>query len=373
MNIATTETTGTALALIEGSIPIVPAKLFEPDSDQLDQLIDKIEAEVMAEHCDVETAMGRERERHLAALVVRSKTTLDGMGKALTDEHRKIVGMIDARRRHARERLDGIAKQRRADLTAWEAKEKQRQEHVAEVIDWLKRCAQPPMGTSLEMLHSLREQVRNAEIAEEVFASEFERAMQIRAHADTQLSTLIDAEERRIEDQRRQQEEMRRLAEERRREEEAAAEQRRKAEAEIAEQRRQAAEEARQAREEREQTEREMAKMREEMERMRRKAEAEAQPAADKHVRAALGGDPVPQETIGQAKAARAPEPVGPVRISYSVRVIEDGGERRKSFETEREAAAFLHRQHTAHPGSLRGWERLEVHPLPLPSFTREV
>lgn len=244
---------GTSLLPFE-SIDCPPAiVLFQTGEDDLDHLIDRIEAEVMAEHCDVNISSGRERERHLAAKVTRSKTHLDAMGKDLTEEHRRIVDGINARRRIVRSRLDDIAARRRANLTAWEEKEEARKRHVASVIAFFREAADPRMGTSLDDLRDLLGRVRAADVTDDVFSAlEMQQAMQARDHADTCLTHLIESEEQRIEAEKKAAEDRARMEAEVEAARAEAEQQRQAAEAEIAKARQAAESEiakARQARE----------------------------------------------------------------------------------------------------------------------------
>lgn len=92
----------------------------------LDPLIARIEAEVRSHVPDVTTKKGRDAIASLAYKVARSKTTLDDAGKALTEEQRRQIAVVDAARRSMRERLDALKDEARKPLDAWEAAEKDR-------------------------------------------------------------------------------------------------------------------------------------------------------------------------------------------------------------------------------------------------------
>ena len=95
-----------------------PAKM-EPVLAQVRARIDAFEA-------DVSTEAGRDAIRSIAYSVARSKTYLDGVGKELVDEQKKIPNLIDAARRRIRDTLDTWKDEVRKPLTEWEVAEKER-------------------------------------------------------------------------------------------------------------------------------------------------------------------------------------------------------------------------------------------------------
>jgi len=103
---------------------LVPQQVFAPGGVMA--LLARLEADVRAVKTDISTAIGREQVRSLAYKVTRSKTALDSMGKALTDEWRARTDAVNAERRTIRERLDALAEEVRRPLTAWEQAEKDR-------------------------------------------------------------------------------------------------------------------------------------------------------------------------------------------------------------------------------------------------------
>lgn len=110
----------TEVAVIE-TRALVPTQVFAPGG--VLQLVEKMEAEVRAVRTDISTPKGRAAIKSLAYKVARSKTALDEMGKKLNDDARAQINAVDADRRLVRERLDALAAEVRAPLTAWEAKE----------------------------------------------------------------------------------------------------------------------------------------------------------------------------------------------------------------------------------------------------------
>ena len=102
-----------------------PLELFGPDNS-LDSILDNLEKDVRSIDTDVTTPAGRKAIASLAYKVAQSKTALDSMGKGLTDEARKQIGLIDADRKQMRDRLDILKEEVRKPLTEWENKEKTR-------------------------------------------------------------------------------------------------------------------------------------------------------------------------------------------------------------------------------------------------------
>lgn len=103
-------------------------------TDGLDPIISRIEAEARAHAPDLTTVKGRKAIASLAYKVSQSKAALDEAGKALNEDARKQIAMVDAERRKARERLDALRDEVRKPLTDWENAENERIErHKARI------------------------------------------------------------------------------------------------------------------------------------------------------------------------------------------------------------------------------------------------
>lgn len=111
--------TGTALALPE---PTALAAMMRADRG-LDPILERIEAEARAQAPDLTTTKGRKAIASLAYKIAQSKTALDDAGKALNEDARRQIGIVDAERKRMRERLDALKDEIRAPLTKWEADE----------------------------------------------------------------------------------------------------------------------------------------------------------------------------------------------------------------------------------------------------------
>jgi hypothetical protein len=120
---ATTEqpTTGTALV----TVGLMTPAIFE-DPNKVDDLLAKLEKEVLTVPRDISTEKGREAIRSLAYKVARSKTALDEMGKNLVEDWKSKAGKVDKERRKVRERCDKLRDDVRQPLTDWEEAESAR-------------------------------------------------------------------------------------------------------------------------------------------------------------------------------------------------------------------------------------------------------
>lgn len=288
----------TALALPD--TPALIAAYRTPE--QMTALLTRIEREALSHAPDLSTATGRKAIASLAFKVARSKTTLDDIGKDLTEDARKQIDAVNVLRRDVRERLDALKAEVRKPLDEWEAAEAAR---IADLEDRLRDFTDDLPGAeaeSAEIRHVLTE-IKAIPI-DDTWAEFRDRADAAKANAVHVLtSRLAVAEQReaeraelerlRAEKEAREAEEQRRLAEERRkaeaerieREKAEAAERAAKAERERAERALREAEE-RAAREKAEAEERHKREMAEAAERTRRAAEAERERIAAEQARA---------------------------------------------------------------------------------------
>jgi hypothetical protein len=125
-----TETADNALAIV-GDTSIV-ALFNQPD--EIEKMIERIEAEATAEAPDLSTKKGREAIASLAYKVARTKTALDKAGADLNSDLRAKINVVDAERRKIRDRLDQLKAKIRAPLDKWEADEAARQERIKSMM-----------------------------------------------------------------------------------------------------------------------------------------------------------------------------------------------------------------------------------------------
>lgn len=178
-----------------GDTPLTftPEAVFTPGG--VERVLDQITRDALAVEHDAKTPGGRKLIASAAYRVARTKTTLDEMGKKLTDEWRARTDAVNADRRTIRTRLDALADQIRSPLTAWETKEKSRvASHEAAVAE-------------IAALADLRFGITAAEIADRIGRlsigdnrdwEEFrDRASNVRADvADKLNAALVQAEAR---------------------------------------------------------------------------------------------------------------------------------------------------------------------------------
>jgi chromosome segregation ATPase len=106
--------------------------------ERIDPILARVRAEIDGFTPDVTTKRGRDEIASIAYRVARSKTYLDGVGKALADEQKEIPKKIDASRKRIRDTLDQWKDEVRAPLTAWEQAEKDRVDKITADLDELR-------------------------------------------------------------------------------------------------------------------------------------------------------------------------------------------------------------------------------------------
>lgn len=106
----------TDLVVIEKSNAMAVFK----SADQIEDILQKVEREVMSFVPDVTTAKGRKEIASLAYKVAQTKKYLDGLGKDLVAELKEIPKLIDANRKTVRDRLDELKEKARQPLTNYE-------------------------------------------------------------------------------------------------------------------------------------------------------------------------------------------------------------------------------------------------------------
>lgn len=89
-------------------------------ADQIEEILAKVEREVMSFVPDVTTAKGRKEIASLAYRVSQTKSYLDGLGKDLVADLKEIPKLIDANRKTVRDRLDALRDKARQPFTEWE-------------------------------------------------------------------------------------------------------------------------------------------------------------------------------------------------------------------------------------------------------------
>jgi chromosome segregation ATPase len=210
----------TALALPD--TPALIAAYRTPE--QMTAILARIEREALSHAPDLTTATGRKAIASLAFKVARSKTTLDDIGKELTEDARKQIDAVNALRRDVRDRLDALKVEVRKPLDEWEAAEAAR---IADLEDRLKDFTDDLPGAeapAAEIEHVLAE--ITAIPIDDTWSDFRERADAAKANAVHVLTARLAAarqreaeraelERLRAEKEAREAEEQRRLAQER--------------------------------------------------------------------------------------------------------------------------------------------------------------
>lgn len=205
------ETINTSLILADKA---AVALAFESDAS-LDAILRRIEAEAKAEVLTADTTEGRDRIKSLAYKIARSKTTMDDIGKGLTEEARKLQSAINARRNVVSARLDSLKTEVRAPLTAWEAAEDRRKDaHVDRMATEFSPRALPSGSAALQ---AMRDRAAGIEIDaswEEFTESAAKAKADCLRFLDLKIGDALREEEREAELQRLRAAEAQRKAQE---------------------------------------------------------------------------------------------------------------------------------------------------------------
>lgn len=173
-------------------------------ADQIEEILQKVEREVMSFVPDITTAKGRKEIASLAYKVAQTKTYLDGLGKDLVAELKEIPKLIDANRKTVRDRLDELKAKARQPLTDYE-EEQARIKAEAEAKAAAERAERERIEGEQRAQREAKEAAERAE-REKQAAIEAERrkaqeeAELIRREAEAKEQARI-AEEKRIKDE----------------------------------------------------------------------------------------------------------------------------------------------------------------------------
>ncbi|MBI1182618.1 MAG: hypothetical protein GC201_18925 [Alphaproteobacteria bacterium] len=168
------------------SIVLLDAKKFE-------DFYDEIRRECEAHEPDLSTEKGRKAIASLAYKVARTKTAIDDAGKALNEDARKQISVVDAARKTIRDRLDALKDQVRKPLTDWETAEKARKDEVFQRIEIYRDAGNVTIVDSSDDISAQLEKMRAETIDPDVFREDTERAGDILAAT---IRTLEQALER---------------------------------------------------------------------------------------------------------------------------------------------------------------------------------
>jgi len=96
------------------------------DSKKMDGVIDIIQKEIDNFSGDMSTKKGRDAIRSFAAKIAKSKVAMDKSGKALTEDVRGKIKLINVERNRVEDKLQSMQDAVRQPLTEWEDAEKER-------------------------------------------------------------------------------------------------------------------------------------------------------------------------------------------------------------------------------------------------------
>lgn len=233
----TKETTTTALVTLQ---PENALTLFK-DGKGVDVLLADIRKQASSLVPDLSTKKGRDEIASVAYAVTRTKTYLDGLGKALVDEYKEVPKKIDANRKIIRDTLDTLRDEVRAPLTAYEEAEANRVAALQQRLNEIAQLGNMPVtaihGATAEQLggwlaqleqiaidDSWQEKQTEAGVAKEAAILKVTQALEARKQYEAQQAELErlrqeqakrdeKERERQIAEQARQQEAERQLQE----------------------------------------------------------------------------------------------------------------------------------------------------------------
>ncbi len=131
------------------------------------QLFDEIRAEIAAHEPDLKTVQGRKDIASLAYSIATRKTSIDGAGKVLNEDHRKAINAVDAVRKRVRDTLDTLRDEARKPLTDWEESEEKRKSEVTRIRTGLSE--RPAFGASSSEIQAMIYRVKSLNIDSLVF------------------------------------------------------------------------------------------------------------------------------------------------------------------------------------------------------------
>lgn len=186
------EATGTAIVTIEDvTIDKAPA-IFGHNS--LSRFVEAVRAEVIGEVPDLTTDKGRKRIASVAATVARSKTAVDGVGRAYLKQLKGLPKIIEAELREFEADMNALRDEVRAPLNAWEAEREAEKAKVQAAIDHIIDRYTLPEDCDSQAIRFRIAQLEAPVPTVEVFGERLEEAEVKRKHG---LSILAEALEKR--------------------------------------------------------------------------------------------------------------------------------------------------------------------------------
>lgn len=185
------EATGTAIVTIEDvTIDRAPA-IFGHNS--LSRFVEAVRAEVVGEVPDLTTDKGRKRIASLAATVARSKTAVDGVGRAYLKQLKGLPKIIEAELREFEADMNAVRDEVRKPLNDWEAEQEKAKAVVQEAIDELTNYyTLPAEGCDSQAIRFRYAQLQSPAPTVEVFGDRLEEAVTKQQYGLGILSKALD-------------------------------------------------------------------------------------------------------------------------------------------------------------------------------------
>jgi len=206
-----TDLAGNLVAIVEKD-----ATPFLTDTNARRDFMDQVRSVASSAGTDVSTSKSRADIVSLAAKVTRCKTTIDGAGKAMTEEWRAKTNAVNEARKEIRDEFTQLAAEIRRPVSDWEEAERQREEAAKQLITDLRAIvASPaPMGATADDIRSRIAVTEGVAIDAEVFGDDVEFAQSQKAQAIDALKGALASVEK-AEAEKAELEELRRTAAER--------------------------------------------------------------------------------------------------------------------------------------------------------------
>lgn len=166
-----------------GELVLADPKLVLLDQEQADILYSKIKAEMDGFVGDTSTDAGRKEIARQAFRVTKAKTAIDAARKGLTEEWRTKTALVNAAGKAIVEKLDNLAAEVRAPLTAWEEAERTRKARADAQLQQLRQSAIVAFeDTSADVAERLA-MLRDCEMDPALFAEDLAEAVATRDQA----------------------------------------------------------------------------------------------------------------------------------------------------------------------------------------------
>lgn len=166
-------------------------------SDQIEEILAKVEREVMSFVPDVSTAKGRKEIASLAYRVAQTKTYLDSLGKDLVAELKEIPKLIDGNRKTVRDRLDALKEKARKPLSDYEAEQERIKAEEAARIAAEKLAAEVETAHEMALLMNKEFDRERAEAAAEAERQRIAHEEEIKQRAIEQARHEAEAQAQR--------------------------------------------------------------------------------------------------------------------------------------------------------------------------------